>query len=463
MDFIVKLPRSRGCDSIWVVADRMLKEAHFVPTVETISAPDLAFLFLHHIFRLHGLPQSIVSDRGSVFISNFLTHLIHLLGIKMKTSTAYHPQTDGQTERINQMLEKFLRCFCSYNQDDWVDYLPIAEYAYNNAKSSSTQLSPFFASKGYHPSFEPTFSPSVTTVPAAADFAKRLAILQEEVRAELKHAQEDQARFYNRKVLPAPPFEVGDKVWLLRRNIKTKRPSFKLDHRRLGPFTIIKKVGSSFQLDLPPSLSRLHPVFHVNLLEPYHSPDTIDGRSVPPPPPVQLDEESGESWHEVETILDVRKVGRRFDYLVHWKGFTADEDSWVPLQDMSTNLDEDILCFHRRHPSKPRPHTLELNPSHPPVSLLDPPLPSPETSSIPIIIDPSTADSLPVADPLPPHLAPYSAPIPNLSKSINPRDKHLSYIPPPVTTTRSGRKSRPRDKDLDAAPLGSRPKKGALS
>lgn len=229
MDFIVKLLISHGYDSIWVVCDRLTRAAHFVPCNETIDAPGLAWLFLDRIFWYHGLPDSIISDRGSVFVSKFWKELTSLLQVDHRTSTAYHPQTDGQTERTNQTLETYLRAYVSYQQDDWVDYLPLAEFAFNSHVNSSTNQTPFFANYAYHPTFEPQLTDR-STVPAAADLAQRLERLHDELRAELKEAQERQSRTYNRHVLDAPKFVPDQLVWLLRHNIKMTRPSNKLDH-----------------------------------------------------------------------------------------------------------------------------------------------------------------------------------------------------------------------------------------
>ncbi len=140
MDLIVKLPVSHGYDSIWVVCDRLTRGAHFIPCNETIDAPGLAWLFLDRIFRYHGLPDSIVSDRGSVFVSRFWKELMSLMKTEIRSSTAYHPQTDGLTERTNQTLETYLRAYCSYQQDDWVDYLPLAEFAFNSHLETCTRL-----------------------------------------------------------------------------------------------------------------------------------------------------------------------------------------------------------------------------------------------------------------------------------------------------------------------------------
>lgn len=154
MDFIVKLPTSHGSDSIWVVCDRLTHAAYFIPFNESIEAPVLAWLFLDRIFRLQGLPDSIVSDRGSVFVSKFWGELMLLLDIETRTSTAYNPQSDGLTERNNQTLETYPCAYASYHQDDWVDYLPLAEFAFNNLVNSSTPQTPFFANFRFHPSFE---------------------------------------------------------------------------------------------------------------------------------------------------------------------------------------------------------------------------------------------------------------------------------------------------------------------
>ena len=153
MDFITGLPESNGYTQIWVVVDRLTKMAHFIPMVTKAKSPakDLATTFAREIWRLHGLPSDIVSDRGSVFISGFWKELMEHLGVELNLSTAFHPQTDGQTERVNQVLEGYLRHYSNFQQDDWSDLLPLAEHAYNIATSESTKVSPFFANYGFNP------------------------------------------------------------------------------------------------------------------------------------------------------------------------------------------------------------------------------------------------------------------------------------------------------------------------
>jgi transposase InsO family protein len=150
MDFITGLPSSKGYDAIWVVADHLTKMRHFAPCSTTIDTKGLANLFLSNIFRLHGLPDTIVSDRGPQFASRFWTHLCNSLKIEPCLSTAFHPEIDGQTERTNSIMEQYLRAYANYQQDNWEQFLPMAEFAANNHVSETTGLSPFFTNYGMH-------------------------------------------------------------------------------------------------------------------------------------------------------------------------------------------------------------------------------------------------------------------------------------------------------------------------
>ena len=151
MDFIEQLPNSSGFTAILVVIDRLSKQALFIPTHDTITSPELAKLFLLHIFSKHGVPTHVTSDRGSEFMLHFFQSLGKALNMRLHFTSGYHPKGDGQTERTNQTLEQYLRVYCNYQQDNWAELLPLAEFAYNNAPSATTGVSPFFANKGYHP------------------------------------------------------------------------------------------------------------------------------------------------------------------------------------------------------------------------------------------------------------------------------------------------------------------------
>ncbi|SPC67775.1 related to Gag-pol polyprotein [Ustilago sp. UG-2017b] len=286
MDLIEQLPPSSDFTAILVVVDRLTKMATFVPTTNTLDAPELAKLFLHHVYLKHGPPTSTVSDRGSEFTSHFWRSLSALLGIENHFSSAYHPQSDGQTERVNQVLEQYLRGYSNHLQTNWSDLLPLAEFSYNNAEHASTQLTPFFANYGYHPrfSFDNTDPASPALFPAARSYTDQLEQLHEYVRGELDKANSQSAGQFDKHHLPSPQFQPGDRVWLSADNICSLRPTKKLDYCRLGPFPISEVISShAYCLQLPPSM-KIHNVFHVDRLEPYVA-NTIPHRVQPPPPP----------------------------------------------------------------------------------------------------------------------------------------------------------------------------------
>ena len=151
MDFIEQLPKSSGYTGILVVVDHLTKQVIFIPTHDTITSANLAKLFILHVFSKHGVPSQITSDHRSKFISHFFRSLGKALDMRLHFTLGYHPEGDGQTERTNQTLEQYLRVYSNYQQDNWSDLLPLAEFAYNNAPSATTRISPFYANKGYHP------------------------------------------------------------------------------------------------------------------------------------------------------------------------------------------------------------------------------------------------------------------------------------------------------------------------
>lgn len=228
------------------------------------------------------------------------------LNIKLKLSMAYHPQSNGQTKQINQILEQYLCNYCLYQQDNWVNYLPIAKFAYNNASHSASRQSPFFANYAYHPPFSPVLSRQDSN-PAAMELSDRLAIIRKELWLELQLAQESSKRKYNALHSQPPPLKVGDQVMLCCCNIKTTRPSNKLNYWKLGPFSITRAIGDyAFELALPPSLLRLHPVFNINLLKPYTPLSIIPGQLLSlVPAAVNLEEGDGPDVLKIKEILNV--------------------------------------------------------------------------------------------------------------------------------------------------------------
>jgi hypothetical protein len=290
------------------------------------------------VFLKHGVPDSIISDRGSIFTSSFWAEIAKLSGIRRDLSTAYHPQTDGQTERTNQVLEQYLRCYLDYDMDNWVELLPLAEFAHNTQHHSALGMSPFEATYGYKASFIPSFSAFYeenqedTLVPAALDFAKSLKAQHDQLVQELKFSQTRMAISADKTRRPVPDFKVGEYVWLDARDFKTERAMKKLDHKFFGPFKVLKKVNANaYELELPISMSRKHPVFNVSKL---WKALIDEQRAYERPPPVLV--EDGEEFFEIERILKERKVrGGKRQYLIKWKGYPDTDNTWVDEDDVT--------------------------------------------------------------------------------------------------------------------------------
>jgi len=350
LDFIVKLPLSKEpltgveYDSIMVVTDRLTKYGYFLPYKEGSTAKDLAYLFMRHVASAHGTPQEIISDRDKLFTSKFWETLMDQLGIHHKMSTAYHPQTDGQTERLNQTLEQYLRMYVDYDQKNWVTLLPTAQLAYNSTATTTTGISPFYANYGYNPSVagEPR-NLRVWTQQAIID-ARKLKALHSEISRDLEFVARRTAHYYNKKRLEGPRLREGDKVYLLRRNIQTVRPSDKLDHQKFGPFTIKRNIkNTSFELKLPGSM-KIHPVFHISLLEPAP-------RDAPEGPAPEIDPELQIAEYEVERILDVAVRNRKLHWLVKWKGYGNEDNTWEPKENL-THCQTAMETFYRKENQK---------------------------------------------------------------------------------------------------------------
>jgi hypothetical protein len=273
MDFVVGLPRSpRGRDAIWVVVDRLTKSAHFIPMKTTNSTQELVPLYMKEVIRLHGVPKSIVSDRDSKFVSRFWQSLQSALGTQLSLSTAFHPQSDGQSERTIQTLEDMLRACALSWKGSWEDHLALVEFAYNNSYQASIKMAPFEALYGRRcvsPLCWETLGERSLVGP---DWIRQTTEKVQEVRQNLLAAQSRQKSYADvrRRDLE---FAVGDQV-LLRvsptKGIVRFGTTGKLSPRYIGPFDIVARVGSlAYRLQLPESMSGIHNVFHVSMLRKY--------------------------------------------------------------------------------------------------------------------------------------------------------------------------------------------------
>ncbi|KAK2407034.1 hypothetical protein QL285_042695 [Trifolium repens] len=346
LDFIVGLPSFHSHTVILVVVDRFSKAAHFgmLPTHHTASK--VADLFAKMVFKLHGMPKSIVSDRDPIFISKFWQQLFKLSGTKLRMSTAYHPQTDGQTEIVNKALQQYLRCFVHNAPRTWGDYLHWAEWHYNTSIHSSTGITPFEVVYGRKPPSLPRYLSGTTELEALDTILTDREDILQLLKNKLLKPQNSMKKFADKSRL-AHPFKENDFVFVKLRPHRqisvAGRRIKKLSKRYYGPFKIIKALGPvAFELSLPPD-SKIHPVFHVSQLKPCNT-ATIQPLALPP---------IAEDNHPIVQPLAI--LGWRHgddpnqqQVLVQWAGLLPEDTSWENLQELrdtfpNLNLEDKVF------------------------------------------------------------------------------------------------------------------------
>ncbi|KAF8748186.1 hypothetical protein RHS01_10997 [Rhizoctonia solani] len=329
-DMIVDLPKDGNHDSILVIVDSFTKYGIFVKCSKKLKAPELAELFLEHVWKRHGMPEKTISDRGRVFNNRFLRALYKRLGIDPHFSSAYHPQSDGQTERVNPSIKHFLRAYSGINQRDWTKWLPMAEFAYNNAVHSSTGKTPFKALYGWEPTLTPSNVP--TDVPEADSLAQTMEAQWKEVESALRQSKQRMVAGEDGNPTEFEP---------------------KLTEQRLGPFKVIEKISDrAYRLELPPTM-RIHNVFYVGLLSKVKRDKkrAFENR----PPPVTID---GEEEYEVEGITDAEERDGKWFFRVKWKGYGSKENTWEPRENLKNAekiLEKYEKDMKKRPSALPRP------------------------------------------------------------------------------------------------------------
>lgn len=365
-----------------VLTDRLGKGL-MVGALSDISAESVAEWFVRNYLPHHFLPSAIVSDRGTQFTSAFWKRVCDQLHIVRRLSTAFSPETDGATERANEVVETVLRELVNWAQDDWVAQLPIVVSAIMSRTASSTKMSPFFLGHGWEQTLfdlsddlHPPSSDHASPVQKADALVRRLRDARDFAQAAIASAQDNQARNANRYRDQAQSYDVGDKVWLNLEHIRTNRPSKKLD-QRYAKYTVTEVLGShNYRLDTPPGI---HNVFHTRRLRPVSN-DPLPGQvsyDTHLPGIVVEDEESPE--YEVESILDEKRArgrGTRKQYLVKWKGYAR--PTWEPESFVRDLQALDVWEARTAHASstvgtirKEEEKTIDsLSANHPPSTLL---------------------------------------------------------------------------------------------
>jgi hypothetical protein len=341
MDLIVKLPKSKGYDSIATITDHnCMKGMILIPCLETMGAEDLAEEYKQRAFPYIGLPQKIISDRDTQFTSHFAKEICRQLRIKQNISSTYHPQTDSQSEKTNQHVEMALWIFCNFQQNDWAEYLPVVQYMLNTRVSETTKKAPFELWMGFIPQSHQPDRPS--SLPRVEWHKSRFKEIREQAQSAMKRAQvlylaKGKFRLYQK----------GDEVWLEAKNLKTTHPTTKLCSLWYGPFKITEVISDvTYRLDLPIQW-KIHNVFHASSLMPYKEMPE-HGKNFKRPLPEIVD---GEEHYEVKAILGSKRVGRnkRLKYLLAWEGYTDADNSWEFAD--AIKAPKLIQEFHQKNPT----------------------------------------------------------------------------------------------------------------
>ena len=340
MDMITDLPLSNGHDSILAVVDHgLMKGVILIPCSKTLTAAQCAELLLDNVYKRFGLMDKIISDRGPQFAAKSFIELLKLLKIKSALTTAYHPQSDGATERVNQEIEAYILIFCTNNLEEWSKMLATLEFTHNNRRHADRQNTPFELMLGITPVAIP-LSFENTKYPTIEERMKKLIKEREEALAAHELAR---SRMAGRRSNTFKAFEKGQKVWLDSRNLKTQYNK-KIGPRREGPFKIDEVLGPvTYRLKLLNSW-KIHNIFHAILLRPYVETE-VHRNNYPRPPPELLE---GEEVYTVERILKHRRRGCGYQYYVQWEGYPITEASWESETAFSANGDT-LANYKERH------------------------------------------------------------------------------------------------------------------
>ncbi|KAK9071834.1 hypothetical protein SSX86_008263 [Deinandra increscens subsp. villosa] len=364
MDFITSLPPSKGKTAIWVIVDRLSKFAHFIPLPTHYTATSLASIFFREVYRLHGLPKTIVSDRDPIFISNFWRELFKQMGTRLLHSSAYHPQTDGQTEVVNRGLEAYLRAFVFDEPASWSRYIYLAEFSYNTSFHTSIAMTPFQAVYGREATSIHEYlkgnSKTASIDESLAEHARLLSLLK----SAIERARSRMVRQANKKRMDKE-FNLNDYVYLRLQDYRQKsvenRRHRKLSRRFFGPYKIIERVGdTAYRLQLPDN-SRIHPVFHVSLLKKF------EGKI--PTAMGNMDDFGFEGQLHLlpDSILDTRKDDEdNIMVLVKWENQGLEEATWENWEELKlkfpcfTNI-EDNVGFQGKGVDMDQPASITTN------------------------------------------------------------------------------------------------------
>ena len=335
LDFIVKLPLSNGYDTILTITDHdCLKATIFIPCNETVDSEGVVKLYAQHVIPHYGLPWKVISDRDTWFTSNFTKELCHVLGVKQNISTVYHPQTDGQSKCTNQSLEQYLHIICREHQSNWADWLPLAQYVWNLWPLSTMKKTPYELILSYTPHMHQLVW--ATTVSGVTDHLQQITKNWASTQEALKCTQEKMI-----KETKYAQFKVSEQVWLEGTHLKLPYETMKIASQHYGPFIIMEKIPDiAYRLKLPEKW-KIHNIFHMSLLTPYTETEKHSLNFLKPSP----DLIDGEEEWEVKQILNDWTYWCKKQYLVQWRGYALEHNSWVDKSELHV---PDLLKDYRQ-------------------------------------------------------------------------------------------------------------------
>lgn len=358
IDLIGPLPELAGHNSVLVIVDWFSKMACYIPINMNISAQGVAKTSWDWVFKNVGIPQKVINNWEPQFVSRFIKELCLQLGIERNPSTAYQP-SDRQMERINQELEQYLCIYCNYKQDNWAEWLSIAEFSYNNRLHSSTGQSLFMINLGCYPNMGEDKKNAMKGSPGTEQFIKTIREIWAGVEAVLKRTNEMMKRKWDAGRKPEIERKKGDLVWIDAAHYNTDQPSKKLSAKWLGPFPIIRKVGkASYKLKILLTWKSIHPVVDESYLTSYvaSAPEQQSQKSNN-----RISNPVGqETVQEVKEILNSRWRGGRLQYLIKWRGQPLEERTWESREELMKGAPRSYKEFHQNHPDAPRVPTILL-------------------------------------------------------------------------------------------------------
>jgi hypothetical protein len=354
-DWITDLPPSTDhstgvtYNQILTIVERLTKFTWFIPWKSKWGATEFCQIFMAWIFQQIGCPRIWISDRDRKLDSKFWNTVTTNIGIKARLSTAYHKETDGQSEIMNQIAEQHIRCYVNYQQNNWVKWLPAAQFAHNSAESTTTGLSPHFAMYGkelpaYHGQYEYTGLSEQGLITA-----KTHKFITDTLKNDIAFQNEKRKQYFNKHRQGKPSLKKGDTVYLSTRNFRAKQGhSKKLNQKNIGPFKILEvRKGDTFKLELPKTMNKVYPVFHISLLEPAPKDIRIQQTETP-----EFDDDDDQPEYEVNRILGSVYIDGQLHYLVNWKGYSSAEDSWEPATNL--NCPAKLKQYHKQNPHELR-------------------------------------------------------------------------------------------------------------